>query len=226
MTNKELENYFKRLAKVYLKQKNVDFTGLIDFAIMAGRDDFWGEYPWAFKEKHDTVTTTESQETVDLPVDFEGVVSVVEQTSTPGFKLQKYETDEYDRLIPHSTGQNESTPKVYKVYYDKTEGLWRLALYPTPNAAISLYLTYHTIADNGEIPKKYIGGLTAGIAQYLFIPGSQGWLGAHQAFLSQVERLALMDNPDVGPVTKVLDSSDEPKLNIGNWFEEYIAGRT
>lgn len=226
MTNDDLKDYFKRLAKIYLKQKGSDFEGLIDSALIAGRDEFWGEYPWAFKEKHDIVTTTESTEAVDLPDDFEGLVSVVEQTSTAGLKLMRYATDEYDRLIPYSTSRNEGTPKIYKVYYDKMEGKWRLALYPTPSAAISLYLTYHTIADNGEIPSKYIGGLTAGIAQYLFIPGSPEWLGARQAFLSQIERLVLMDNPDVGPVTRILDSSDAPNLSVSNWFEEYMAGRT
>ena len=224
MTNKELNEYFVRLAKVYLKNSSKDMRKLVESAIESGRDEFWGAVPWAFKEKHVTITTTESTETVDLPDDFEGIVSVIEKSSNTGFKLQKYADDEYDRLIPDSTSLNEGTPSIYKVYYDREENLWRLALYPTPSAAISLYLTYHTMSESGAIPQKYIGGLVAGIAQYLYVPGTPSWAGAHNAFLSQVERLKQVDNPDVGSVTRILDSSDVPTYST-DWFDEYVAGR-
>ena len=219
MTNKQLKDYFARLAKVWLKEKNVDFTELIDSALVSGRDEFWGAAPWAFKERHVTLTTTESQETVNLPDDFEGIVSVIERETSTGFKLQKYTPDEYDRLVPDSAGQSEGDPKIYKVFYNIEEGLWQLALYPTPSSAISLYLTYHTMEDGGTIPKKYIGGLVAGIAQFLFIPGSTQWMGAHNAFLAQIERLKTIDDPDVETIGRFLDASDQPK----EWdFEEYM----
>ena len=224
MTNKELGDYFKRLAKVYINQgKGSDMKGLIESALITGREDFWGAVPWAFKEKHTTVTASASSETVDLPDDFEGLVSVIERDSSNGFKLQKFGSDEYDRLVPYSSGLSENTPDIYKVYFDGEEGVWRLALYPTPSSATTLYLTYHTVEDGGRIPKKYIGGLVAGIAQYLFIPGSAEWNGAHTAFLSQIERLRMIDNPDVESLSRFLDNGDGPVT----WeFEEYMAGRT
>ena len=219
MTRQQLSTYFKRLVKVYLAALKTDSEKLIDTAIELGYNDFIGAVPWAFREKHTTLTTTGSQETVDLPDDFDGIISLTEHTSASGFKLQKYAVDQYDHLIPYSGGQSENTPKIYKVYYDGEEGVWQLALYPTPDSAISLYLSYQTMGDGAEIPAKYIGGLTAGIAQYLFIPGSKEWNGAHMAFLSEVERLKMADDPDAGTITKVLDASDVAP----SWdFEEYV----
>lgn len=223
MTTKELEAYFLRLAKVYLKEAGTDMSKLVKQAIESGRDDFWGAVPWAFKESHATITAKGSTEAVDLPDDFEGLVSVIEKDTTWGRKLQKYTPDEYDRLVPDSAGQSTNTPTSYKVYYDGSDEVWRLALYPTPSAATTLYLTYHTIEQSGEIPDKYIGGLTAGIAKYLFMPGSERWTGAYNAFVAEIARLKQIDNPDVESIGRFLDSSNEPIV----WdFEEYMAGRT
>ena len=223
MTLKKLENYFLRLAKVYLKETGTDMDKLVKQALVSGREDFLGAAPWAFKEKHDTITTTASTETVDLPEDFEGLISVIEKDTTWGRKLQKYTPDEYDRLVPDSAGQSNNTPYAYKVYFDGSDEKWKLALYPTSSSAVTLYLTYHTIEEGGEIPSKYIGGLTAGVAQYLFMPGSTEWTGAYNAFMSQIARLKLVDNPDVESIGRMLDGGNE----IVEWdFEEYIAGRT
>ncbi len=226
MTTQELKDYFKRLAKVYLKEAGTDMNKLVEQALESGREDFLGAAPWAFKERHDTITTTASTEAVNLPDDFEGLISVIEKDTNWGRKLQKYTPDEYDRLVPDSAGQSNNTPYAYKVYFDGSDDVWKLALYPTSSSAVTLYLTYHTMEEDGEIPNKYIGGLTAGIAQYLFMPGSERWTGAYNAFMSQIARLKLVDNPDVESISKMLDSSDAPNLNIDNWFEEYVAGRT
>jgi len=204
MTKKELKDYFKRLVKVHIKEKSTDVNELIDSALISGLNDFWGAVPWAFKEKHTTISA--SSETVDLPDDFEGLISVVEKDSAVGSKLQKYSADEYDRLVPDSAGQNTGTPSAYKIYCD--EGIWKLALSPTPSAAITLYLTYQTIENGGAIPDKYIGGLIAGIAQYLFMPGSPQWNGAFTAFTAQIEKLKKADNPDIESISRVLDSGD------------------
>lgn len=222
MTNIELEKYFKRLAKVYLKEKGTDMNKLVDSALVSGREDFWGAVPWVFKEKHTTVTCTISQDYVDMPDDFEGLVSVIERDTNSGFKLQKYGADEFDRLVPYSTGQSENTPDIYKVYFDGEDEVWRLALYPTPSAATVLYLTYHTIEQGGVIPTKYIGGLTAGIAQYLFMPGSMEWNGAYNAFISQINRLKQVDTADIEGISRFQDAGDEPV----DWnFEEYMRVR-
>ena len=202
--------------------KGGDVSNLIDSAIDAGRHDFWGAAPWVFKENHTTVTTTESTETVDLPDDFDGLVSVVNHENTVGRKLSKLTPDEYSRMIPYAEGLSEGTPGFYKVYYDQSNAVWRLALYPVPDSEITLYVTYHTITVNGEIPNKYIGGLITGISKYLLLPGSQDWLAANQAFLMEIERLKQVDNVDVETIGRFLDSSDEP----ASWnFEEYVRVR-
>ncbi len=225
MTTKKLVEYIKRLSFTHLKLKGKDMDKIVTFAVETGIDEFWGAVPWAFKKKKETITTTASQESVDLPEDFDGIISIVEKTTTNGMKLIKYEADKYDRLIPDSESQNEGTPKIFKIGYNGDDGVWQANLYPTPSDAISLYVTYHSIEEGGEIPDKYLGGLIATIAQYLFIPGSANWIGANQASITQIERLKLIDDPDVGPVTRILDSSDEPDMINDNWFDEYIAGR-
>jgi len=184
---------------------------LIKQAIIDGKNDFRGAFPWAFKEVHDTVTTTASEETVELPDDFEGLLSVVEHTSISGYKLRKYAPDSYDRLVPDSESLYEGTPLMYKVYFD--DDVWKLSLYPTPNAAINLYITYHKM---GDIPDKYIGGLKAAIAKHLAWPGSAEWQGAEKAFITEVERLKQVDNPDVEGISHFNDSSDEPTEH--DWF--------
>jgi hypothetical protein len=216
----ELKTYFQNLMFQYNKSEGKNTNKLIDIAINKGTKDFWGSAPWAFKERHTTKTTTASQETVDLPEDFQGLVSVVERETTRGQKLYKLVQDEYDRLIPDSAGQTEGTPDYYKVYFD--DDRWKLALYPTPNDAMTLYITYHTLHSSQESPDKYIGGLVTTIGKFLFMPGSAAWFGAYNASLAEIERLKQVDNPDVEAISRMLDSSSDP---IPWDFEEYVGGR-
>lgn len=218
MTTTELLQYFKGL---FFKAKGVNPSrvdeNLIKQAIAMGLSDFCGAYNWAFREIHDTITTTESSETVDLPSDFVGIVSLREHTSSSGYMLRHVGADEYDRTIPDSTALNEGTPKMYKVYYDDNEGVWRVALYPTPDAAITLYLSYHSLGVT--VPEKYVGGITAAVAKHLAYPGSTEWMSANNAMLMEIERLKVVDNIGVGTISKVHDSSDEPT----SWdFIEYM----
>ena len=130
------------------------------------------------------------------------------------------DNDEFDRLIPDSEGMSTRTPEYYKVYYDLATGKWNIDLYPTPSGAITLYLTYHALAhENHNIPDKYVGGLVTAAGKYLAVPGSQQWLTANAAFLTEIDRLTLVDDVRVGVVSKILDSSDEPRP----WdFSEYM----
>lgn len=214
MTKDELGKYFTRLAKVYLKEKGTDINELVKSALVSGQEDFLGAVPWAFKERHTTVTTTASTESVELPDNFDGLLSVVEKETSTGGKLTKYSPDEYDRLVPDSAGQNEGTPTAYKIYFD---GVWKLALSPTPSSAITLYITYHSL--DGYIPNKFIGGLIATIAKYLYLPGSPEWNGAFSASVAEIERLKRVDTADVEGIGKVLDGGD----GITEWsLEEYM----
>jgi hypothetical protein len=220
LTDNEFKKYLKNLYfHTNEANKGGTFDKLLKGAIKAGRSDFWGAYPWAFKEKYSTVTTTESQETVDLPDDLDSIISVREKTTTNGRKLVKYASDEYDRLIPSSGDLNEGTPQMYKIYYDSEDAVWKLAMYPTPSAAITLYLHYHTMSDNGTIPDKYIAGLTAAVGKYMSPPGSVVRTNAILEFNAEVERLKLTDNVDVEPISRFHDSSDEPR--DFDWSEYY-----
>lgn len=217
MTTGNLEDYFKKLIFLWRKEKGKEINKFIKNIVAMGKNDFRGAYPWAFKETHGTITTTESSETVELPSDFEGLGGVVEHETLSGRKLRKYSPDMYDELVPYSEGLNEGTPQIYKIYYDDNDGVWKLALYPTPDSAISLYISYHVIGDN--IPDKFIGGIIAACGKYFYMPGSLERRAAIDEFEREVARLILVDSPDVEPISKVLDSADDPL----NWsFSEYM----
>lgn len=218
MESSKIKAYIIRIWK-HATDKVID-KELVDDAVGFGLRDFYGAWPWAFKEAHEELTTTASDKTVVLPKTFDGMVSIIEDTSSNGRKLIRMVADEFDRLIPDSEGMSTGTPKYYKVYYDQTTGNWKVDLYPTPSAAITLYLTCHTLAnDNQEIPDKYIGGFVAGAAKYLALPGSADWNMAQAAFNGELDRLRLVDNVVVESVSRVTDSSDQPRL----WdFSEYM----
>ena len=71
MTLVELNDYFKDLLFLWDGKKSKGMNNLIEASILGGLDDFWGAYPWAFKEAYVPITTTESKETVNLPENFE-----------------------------------------------------------------------------------------------------------------------------------------------------------
>lgn len=222
MTNTELKQHFEKMMFLRdAKYKGKDFDKLLDSAIRYGKEDFWGAYPWAFKEKRDTVTTTAGTETVELPDDFDGLLSVIEDTTTYGRKLVRLSADEYDRLVPDSDSRNNATPAYYKVYYDIDNAVWKLALYPTPNATITLYINYHVIEDNNEIPEKYVSGVLAGVAKHLNLPGSPEYLAASQAFVFEVERLKKVDRPVVETPTQFLTEYESSQAGDKKWYENW-----
>jgi len=220
-TTESLRDYLKALyLQVNPKNKGKDFEKLLDFAIMNGINDFVGALPWAFREKNDTVTTTVSSSTVELPDDFDAIISITEHTTANGRKLIRYSSDEFDRLVPYSEDMNADTPQIYKIYFDYNSGVWKLGLYPTPDAAISLYVSYLSLPK--DAPDKYIGGVIAAIGKYMYSPGSEGRMAAIAQYNAEIERIRRVDNVDASPITRVQDSGDEP-LEF-NW-DEYLRVR-
>jgi hypothetical protein len=220
MTSKELKTYFQTLFFVNTGKTDNKIDNLIDDAIIAGKEDFWAAAPWVFKEKHDTLTTTASSETVNLPEDFDGILSVREKTSTHGLKLVRMTASEYDRAIPYSGSHSEGTPRYYKVYYDDTDRIWKLALFPVSSAAISLYLTYMVLADSGDSSKKYTAGIIAAVGKYLTMPGSPEKDRAILQFKVEIERLEANDNPDKELPQKIMVPTETmPKVPEYWWGE-------
>lgn len=221
MTRKSLEEHIKRLYALHKGKADKTVTDAIGGAIVAGYEDFWNSYHWAFKEMHDTLTTTADQETVDLPDDFEGIVSVVERTSDKGRKLSKMTPEEYDRLLPYSGDYTHSTPEYYKVYYDRADDLWKLALYPTPDSAISLYITYHILEDNTDPPNKFVAALMPAVWKYMFIPGSPEYQAAHNSFIIEVERLKMTDDPNREGVSRFLTENEAAPERKDKWYDPW-----
>lgn len=213
-----LIRYFENLyGRADTNNKGKSFKDLLTDAVTLGIRDFVLSVPWSFREKSDTVTTTASTTTVDLPDDFDGIISITEHTTTNGRKLKKYTADEYDRLVPDSESMNEDTPAFYKVYYDFDDSIWKIDLYPTPDSAISLYVSYICLAD--DAPYKFYPGMVAAVGKYMNPPGSSLRGFAMREFQVEVDRLKKSDVVDVGPISRVLDTADEPR--DFDWEEYY-----
>lgn len=221
MTTGELKDYFQRLLFLYTEKKTTEAEKLVDAAIILGKEDFWAAYPWAFKRNDTTLTTVASTETVDMPNDFEGICSIREHQSDNGRKLIRLNEDEYDRLIPYSADLATDTPSYYKIYYNSDDQIWRAAFYPTPNAAITLYLTYHVIEDVGTIPNKYTAGLVATIAKYLVPTWSKERRAASEEAAKEVVKLIGQDDPDVEVPSRFLDAYESIQPRNKKWYEEW-----
>jgi len=221
VTTGELKDYYIQLLYVHRGEKTTGIEKLVDRAIIMGKNDFWSAYPWAFKEKHDTLTTAASTETVDMPGDFEGICSIRERESDNGRKLIRLGADEYDRRIPYSADLAQDKPAYYKIYFDAADNLWKAALYPTPNAAYTLYLTYHIIEDVGIIPEKYDAGLTAFVGKYIWLPGTAERQAAIEQSIIELERLKQVDDPDVETPTRFLDANEAINPRSKKWYEDW-----
>jgi hypothetical protein len=216
-----LTEYFSKLyLRLDPKNKGKDFNDLLQDAITLGIRDFVASVPWAFRQKTDTVTTTVSSKTVEMPTDLDGLISITEHTTNNGRKLVKYGEDEFDRIIPDSESMNTGTPGIFKIYYNFEDGLWKIDVYPTPDAAISLYVSYIAMVDDS--PEKFYPGIVAAVGKYMNPPGSKERAECMVEMTAEVERLRAVDNVDVSPISRVRDSSDEPLA----WdFEEYMRVR-
>jgi len=219
MTKQDIINHFDYLLKATTGKK--PDGAFLNSAYSLGLGDFWGAYPWAFKEKRTTVATTASQEHVVLPDEFEGMVSLIEWATDDGRKLRYMPSDEYDRLVPYSADLSTSTPAYYKIVYDYDSGLWRAYLYPTPDAAISLQLIYHVIADDGGvIPDKYSAALFAHISKFLVLAGTKEYWSAANAAEAEDLRLSRGDEPYHSKVSRFLTEGESEQPREKKWWEE------
>jgi hypothetical protein len=219
MTDQDIKDYFVRLMVATKTFSAKDATGIVDMALQAGKRDFSNSHNWTFRQKSDTVTTTAAQETVDLPTDFDGMLSVRERTTTDGRKLIELPADEYDRQIPYSADLTNDTPKYYKAAYDVNSGIWQLFLYPTPNAAISLYITYLT-SNVDNIPEKFLPALLSCIAKYIVLPGSKEHWSATNTANAEMARLIPMDTPSQSGISRMLEEEEATQPRSQRWWED------
>jgi len=219
MTDKDVADYFVQLMVASKNFTPKDATGIMRLAQIVGKQDFINSHAWTFKQKTEILTTTAGTETVDLPSDFDGIISLIERTSTHGNKLLELPTDEYDRNIPYSTSLTNDTPKYYKVDYEANYGIWRLYLYPTPSAAISLYLSYLSSSVEG-VPEKFMPAYMACIAKYIVLPGSPEHMSATNTANMEIDRMILVDTPSHSEVSKILEEEEATQPRNYKWYED------
>ena len=219
MTDKDVTDYFVQLMVASKNFTPKDARGVIDLALLAGKRDFMNANRWMFRRKADTLTTTAATETVDLPDDFDGMISVREKTTTDGRKLIELPSDEYDRQVPSSADLTNDTPKYYKIDYNAANGIWKLYLYPTPNAAISLYLSYLSSSIE-SVPEKFLPAYMACIAKYIVLPGTKEHWSAINTANAEMARLIPMDTPSQSDVSKFLEEEEATQPRSQRWWED------
>jgi hypothetical protein len=221
MREQDLRTNFEQLLLSQEGKKAGDVKRIVKTAVRNGILDFWGAYHWAFKEKSDSITTTENQEITNLPDDFAGIFSVDEHVTSNGRALVIMAPDEYDLQYPYVEGRAAGTPRYCKIFQD--DGVWKIAVFPKPDSAVTLNLRYHTIYQNGEIPDKYIGGVSTFSAKFLWLPGTPEYRAAVIAANSELERLKVVNDPEVGDISRILDSSDVEDARNTTWWQDWVS---
>lgn len=104
---------------------------------------------WAFLYARTTVTTAVDSQTVDLPADFASLRMDFDPyyADALGYRLRRA-SGEF--LVQARAGGAVSSdrPTHYDLQYAPTEDLWRLDLWPTPDAALGLIVDYKRRLDD------------------------------------------------------------------------------
>jgi len=117
---------------------------------------------------HDTITTTASQEYVELgteTVDFDQAVVLTERTNDQPIEIITFK--EYRERFPDPTANSQATPDVAAFFAN------RIYFGPTPSGAISIFLDYYKLLtvlnSNSSLPfeNKFNSLVTVGVIEWL-----------------------------------------------------------
>ena len=98
-TDQEYEDYWTAM----IAAEKLAYPNPVSFAkkaIKAGLKDFWGASNWYFAQDEYALSITSGAESYDLPTKFAGFITIREETSTPGQRLQFYPTAEGSEDLP------------------------------------------------------------------------------------------------------------------------------
>jgi len=199
MTSAELKRYVKYLAiQSGFPMENIDDH--VDVIISLGVEAFWEARPWSFRSRQYTMTTG-SDKAVALPDDFAGFRSVQERTSSTGWDLEYYIKEEYDSVNPDRLLFGEGSPRMFTVYYDKTNDKWYALFAPHPVSGTSIYWDMLTKWDGGlnAIPGGlYTLGVLSAIGYCLYPVGSPQRMAAYGEFRQILKDIEPEDTPFKG----------------------------
>ncbi|MFA5382270.1 MAG: hypothetical protein WC356_03825 [Candidatus Micrarchaeia archaeon] len=144
-------------------------------------NSFSGTRPWSFTCAN-TTKTANSSGIITFDEDFDGVITMRENTSSSGGWIQVWPVEKFDWEVPRLDNLTGSYPKVCKVYYE--DGEWKGQL--APPVAVDVYITYKKdITNIADIPAKFIPGLVA-YANFFMTTPVQAEHGMAEVILTKI----------------------------------------
>ena len=210
-----LKKYFATEAKLAgLESAQLDER--IDAAIEIGLADFWGYWDWKFKLRLDTFTVSTTADSYNLPLQFGGLKSIRETTSTNGQKLWFLEKEEFDRLVPKPSAWTSGTPQYYTLTFDINSPGPKISFYPRPSGSMTFQLLMYqnTPGSVQDIPPEFAGGLVSVIAKYVYPIGSEGRARAELEAFHRLEKLKTQDKQNKGKIFRFTSADDEPERTL------------
>jgi hypothetical protein len=201
----------KRLMKAQAKKSGMAddgvLDGLIDEALSTAAEYVWKCYQWQFRRVEATLTMTASQEYVELPTDFDGFISLrYREGTSDGWQLKYRDEDSYEYFDANPLVYSEDAPRVVKVVFDQTNGVWRAYFTPRPDSAYNLTLIY--LAAPGTvagIPNGFEKLIQTAAWLFMYPAGSTQWQAADLAFKKAKEEAIRDIDPAYRGVPSVVD---------------------
>jgi len=221
MKREEYKNHFESMLVADQSIKITDVAQHVDRAITLGINAFWGAHNWWFRLVEDTLTITEAADAYDLPDDFDSFVTVREQSTTDGRKLQYYPKERFDEMFPKLSAFASGYPQSFTIFKGESSEVAQIAFYPRPTSA-TVKLLYNTgsVRNPEIIPSKYQSGVAACIAWHCFPYGHPGRRDAYTEARDEIERLRIVNKVDESNFVKIPDGTTDqmPTISPYGWI--------
>lgn len=196
------DNFVKYLAQLY--QLETDDARVKQAATMAV-PIFTGKKPWSFCRQTETLTT-DANGVITFSDDFDGTITMREQTSTSGGWIKVWSEEKFDYELPRLDNLSGSYAAVCKVY--KSDGTWYGQMAP-PVSSQSIYVTYkRKITNISEIDESVLDGVIAVAHTLLIRPNEPGYLEAQTVMKQKIKDLWKTDKQVWSEIFKTIDEGN------------------
>ena len=159
-----------------------DTVKYVENAIKLGLADFWGAHSWTFKHYQYSLVIPSSvtEESFDLPDNFESLRAVREEEGSIGHKLVYFTLEDFTEKVPKLSWHGQGRPQAYTLFMDADKGRWQIKFYPKPAGGETIYISMLMTApsDCDVVPDKFASCLDAFIAKHVYPYGHPGRQGA------------------------------------------------
>lgn len=185
------------VAVAYPSDKIDDF---VETCIEAGMGDFWGARRWPFRRRSYTLPIAVSANPYTLPEDYAAISSIVDTSETYGIPLVSLDKETFDKTFPDPSDYAAGSARYFTVGLEQGENAWQIWFAPLPDVGDTVKLVYFTETpkDPSIIPDRYISGLIAACAKFLFRLGSKERHDAWMMAEAEYNRLETIPTFDAG----------------------------